>query len=185
MLSQNTLVWVGGTAASTVVVAGAVAGAMLWTHPEFLWPNPAARGPGQRPEPKAPSVPPAVRPLRPLPRRAAGRHPPGALASERRSAAQAGLRRGERRSRHRRSGHRRPRRAKRQSRAARRRQDGRRGDGRRRRPVRHHPAAPGAGRSRPDAGLGRGRRGAGNVERGHRVGSADGSEGRRGRCRAR
>ena len=61
MLSQNTLVWVGGTAASTVVAAGAVAGAMLWTHPGFLWPNPAAtQAVVNAPEPKAPGVPPAV-----------------------------------------------------------------------------------------------------------------------------
>ena len=61
MLSQNTLVWVGGTAASTVVAAGAVAGAMLWTHPGFLWPNPAAtQAVASAPEPKAPGVPPAV-----------------------------------------------------------------------------------------------------------------------------
>src|SRR5271170_3486030 len=50
MLSQNMLVWVGGAAASTVVVAGAVAGALLWTHPGFLWPSP----PATQVEPTAP-----------------------------------------------------------------------------------------------------------------------------------
>ena len=61
MLSQNTLVWVGGATASTVVVAGAVAGALLWTHPEFLWPSPAAtQVVASAPEPKTPTVPPAA-----------------------------------------------------------------------------------------------------------------------------
>src|SRR5271163_1925154 len=61
MVSQSTLVWVGGAAASTVVAAGAVAGALLWTHPGFLWPNPApAQAVARAPEPKAPSVPPAA-----------------------------------------------------------------------------------------------------------------------------
>jgi nucleoid-associated protein YgaU len=60
MLSQDTLVWVGATAASTVVVAGAVAGALLWTHPEFLRPSPAATQVlASAPEPKPPSVSPA------------------------------------------------------------------------------------------------------------------------------
>ena len=61
MLSQNTLVWVGGATASTVVAAGAVAGALLWTHPEFLWPSPAAtQVVASAPEPKTPTVPPAA-----------------------------------------------------------------------------------------------------------------------------
>jgi hypothetical protein len=61
MLSQNTLVWVGGATASTVVVAGAVAGALLWTHPGFLWPSPAAtQVVASAPEPKTPTVPPAA-----------------------------------------------------------------------------------------------------------------------------
>jgi nucleoid-associated protein YgaU len=61
MVSQSTLVWVGGAAASTVVAAGAVAGALLWTHPSFLWPNPApAQAVARAPEPMAPSVPPAA-----------------------------------------------------------------------------------------------------------------------------
>jgi nucleoid-associated protein YgaU len=61
MLSQNTLVWVGGGAASTVVAAGAVAGALLWTHPGFLWPNPApTQVVASAPAPKPLSVPPAV-----------------------------------------------------------------------------------------------------------------------------
>jgi len=61
MLSQNTLVWVGGASASTVVAAGAVAGALLWTHPGFFWPSPAAtQVVASAPEPKTPTVPPAA-----------------------------------------------------------------------------------------------------------------------------
>jgi nucleoid-associated protein YgaU len=61
MVSQSTLVWVGGAAASTVVAAGAVAGALLWTHPSFLWPNPAPpQAVARAPEPMPPSVPPAA-----------------------------------------------------------------------------------------------------------------------------
>jgi nucleoid-associated protein YgaU len=61
MPSQSTVVWVGGVAASTVVAAGAVAGALLWTHPGFLWPNPApTQVVARAPEPAAPSVPPAA-----------------------------------------------------------------------------------------------------------------------------
>ena len=39
-LSQTTLIWVGA-AAVAVVVAGAAAGALVWTHPDFVWPGPA------------------------------------------------------------------------------------------------------------------------------------------------
>ena len=61
MLSQSTVIWVGGAAASTVVAAGAVAGALLWTHPSFLWPSPAAtQVRANAPEPQPPSVPPAA-----------------------------------------------------------------------------------------------------------------------------
>src|ERR1700690_4286772 len=61
MLSQNTLGWVGGGAASTVGAAGAVAGALLWTHPGFFWPNPAAtQAMASAPESRPPSVPPPV-----------------------------------------------------------------------------------------------------------------------------
>jgi len=77
MLSQNTLVWVGGTAASTVVAAGAVAGALLWTHPGLLWPSPGATEVvASAPEPKPPSAPsaaPAVQTATP----AASASPPG------------------------------------------------------------------------------------------------------------
>jgi nucleoid-associated protein YgaU len=60
MLSQNTLFWVGGATASAVVAAGAVAG-VLWTHPGFLWPSPAAtKVEAPAPEAKASSVPPAA-----------------------------------------------------------------------------------------------------------------------------
>src|ERR1700722_691283 len=59
MPSQRTLVWVGA-AALAVVAAGA--GAVVWTHPDFLEPNPAdlavARAPG---ESKPPIVAPAAR----------------------------------------------------------------------------------------------------------------------------
>ncbi len=61
MLSQNQLVWVGGTAAASVAVVGAVAGALYWTHPEFLWPSPPQpQVLASAPEPKAPSAPPAA-----------------------------------------------------------------------------------------------------------------------------
>jgi nucleoid-associated protein YgaU len=77
MLSQNTLVWVGGTAASTVVAAGAVAGSLLWTHPGLLWPSPGATEVvASAPEPKPPSAPsaaPAVQTATP----AASASPPG------------------------------------------------------------------------------------------------------------
>ena len=54
MLSQNQVVWVGGAAASTVAVVGAVAGALYWTHPAFLWPSPPApQVLASAPEPKA------------------------------------------------------------------------------------------------------------------------------------
>jgi nucleoid-associated protein YgaU len=50
MPSRNTLIWVGA-AASAVVAAGA--GAVVWTHPEFLWRNPtppvAASAPAEPP----------------------------------------------------------------------------------------------------------------------------------------
>ena len=50
MPSRNTLIWVGA-AASVVVAAGA--GAVVWTHPEFLWRNPtppvAASAPAEPP----------------------------------------------------------------------------------------------------------------------------------------
>jgi nucleoid-associated protein YgaU len=65
MLSQNTLVWVGGAAASAVVVAGA-AGAIYWAHPGFLWPNPVAtQAVARATEPKAQIVAPAAKALAP------------------------------------------------------------------------------------------------------------------------
>ena len=106
MLSQNTLVWVGGATASTVVAAGAVAGAMLWTHPGFLWPSPAAtQVVASAPEPKTPTVPPRLSRPRRLPQ--APRRLAATRRARRRLAAQADFRRGERRA-HGRSGHRRP-----------------------------------------------------------------------------
>jgi nucleoid-associated protein YgaU len=83
MLSQNTLVWVGGATASTVVVAGAVAGALLWTHPGFLWPSPAAtQVVASAPEPKTPTVPPAAPAVQTASPAASASAPGGEAASE-------------------------------------------------------------------------------------------------------
>ena len=83
MLSQNTLVWVGGATASTVVVAGAVAGALLWTHPGLLWPSPAAtQVVASAPEPKTPTVPPAAPAVQTAPPAASASAPGGEAASE-------------------------------------------------------------------------------------------------------
>src|ERR1700690_312400 len=80
MLSQNTLVWVGGGAASTVVAAGAVAGALLWTHPGFFWPNPAAtQAMASAPESRPPSVPPPVQAAAPAASAAASEPPASTL----------------------------------------------------------------------------------------------------------
>ena len=83
MLSQNTLVWVGGATASTVVVAGAVAGALLWTHPGFLWPSPGAtQVVASAPEPKTPTVPPAAPAVQTATPAASASAPGGEAASE-------------------------------------------------------------------------------------------------------
>ena len=83
MLSQNTLVWVGGATASTVVAAGAVAGALLWTHPGFLWPSPAAtQVVASAPEPKTPTVPPAAPAVQTATPAASASAPGGEAASE-------------------------------------------------------------------------------------------------------
>ena len=83
MLSQNQVVWVGGAAASTVAVVGAVAGALYWTHPAFLWPSPPApQVLASAPEPKAPSVPPAAPAVEPAAPAAAVSAPGGQAASE-------------------------------------------------------------------------------------------------------
>jgi nucleoid-associated protein YgaU len=83
MLSQNTLVWVGGAAASTVVAAGAVAGALLWTHPGFFWPSPAAtQVVASAPEPKTPTVPPAAPAVQTATPAASASAPGGEAASE-------------------------------------------------------------------------------------------------------
>jgi nucleoid-associated protein YgaU len=71
MRSRNTLVWVGA-AVSALVVAGA--SALYWTHPGFLWWNPAgapvvARTP---PESRPPTVPPATTAVEAAPAAAAG-----------------------------------------------------------------------------------------------------------------
>jgi nucleoid-associated protein YgaU len=60
MPSQRTLVWVGATALA-VVIAGA--GAVVWTHPDFLEQNPAdipllARAPAESKPPIVPAPPP-------------------------------------------------------------------------------------------------------------------------------
>ena len=83
MLSQNQLVWVGGAAASTVAVVGAVAGALYWTHPAFLWPTPPApQVLASAPEPKPPSVPPAAPAVEPAAPAAAAPPSGGEAASE-------------------------------------------------------------------------------------------------------
>jgi nucleoid-associated protein YgaU len=60
MPSRNTLIWIGA-AALAVVAAGA--GAVVWTHPDFLEQNPADLAVAHAPaEPKAPSALPAAPP---------------------------------------------------------------------------------------------------------------------------
>ncbi len=72
MPSRNTLIWVGA-AALAVVAAGA--GAVVWTHPELLEPNPADIAVASIPaEPK----PPVASPAQP----AVPATPPAASASE-------------------------------------------------------------------------------------------------------
>ena len=60
MPSQTTLIWVGAAGAAFVVV-GAATGALVWTHPDFVWPG-RGRAPveARAPEPAAPPVPPAA-----------------------------------------------------------------------------------------------------------------------------
>ena len=58
MPSQRTLVWVG---AGALAVVAAGAGAVVWTHPDFLEPNPADLAVARAPvESKPPIVPPAA-----------------------------------------------------------------------------------------------------------------------------
>ena len=60
MPSQSTLIWVGAAGAAFVVV-GAATGALVWTHPDFVWPDPgSAPVEARAPEPAAPPVPPAA-----------------------------------------------------------------------------------------------------------------------------
>ncbi len=58
MPSRNTLIWAG---AAALVVVAAGAGAVVWTHPDFLEPNPAdfavARAPVESVAPAAPALP--------------------------------------------------------------------------------------------------------------------------------
>jgi nucleoid-associated protein YgaU len=57
MPSQTTLIW-AGTAAAAVVVAGAGAAALVWTHPDFVWPGPDSTPIEARaPDPTTPTVP--------------------------------------------------------------------------------------------------------------------------------
>ena len=68
MPSQKTLIW-AGAAVATLVVAGAGAGALVWTHPSLVWPGPAsplveARAPG-RATPSPPPAPPVAQPAAP------------------------------------------------------------------------------------------------------------------------
>jgi nucleoid-associated protein YgaU len=57
MPSQTTLIW-AGTAAAAVVVAGAGAAALVWTHPDFVWPGPDSTPIETRaPERATPAVP--------------------------------------------------------------------------------------------------------------------------------
>ena len=59
MPSRNTLIWIG---AAALVVVAAGAGAVVWTHPDFLEPNPVDLAVATSPpvEAKAPIVPPAT-----------------------------------------------------------------------------------------------------------------------------
>jgi nucleoid-associated protein YgaU len=60
MPSRTTLIWVGAAGAAFVVV-GAATGALVWTHPDFVWPGPSpAPVEAHAPEPVAPTVPPAA-----------------------------------------------------------------------------------------------------------------------------
>ena len=57
MPSQTTLIR-AGAAAAALVVAGAGAAALVWTHPDFLWPGPGSTPIEARaPEPTTPTVP--------------------------------------------------------------------------------------------------------------------------------
>src|SRR5208337_4375741 len=59
MPSQKTLIW-AGVAVATLVVAGAGAGALIWTHPSFVWPGTGSTLVEARaPERATPSPPPA------------------------------------------------------------------------------------------------------------------------------
>src|SRR6202021_918264 len=67
MASRNTLIWVG---AAALVVVAAGAGAVVWTYPELLEPNPADLVVASAPvESKSPIVPPAKQavPIAPSP----------------------------------------------------------------------------------------------------------------------
>jgi len=60
MPSRTTLIWVGAAGAAVAVV-GAATGALVWTHPDFVWLGPGkAPVEARPPEPAAPTVPPAA-----------------------------------------------------------------------------------------------------------------------------
>src|SRR5271166_2295549 len=59
MPSQKTLIW-AGAAAATLVVAGAGAGALVWTHPSFVWSSPGSTLVEARAPERAASLPPAL-----------------------------------------------------------------------------------------------------------------------------
>ena len=60
MPSQTTLIWAGAAGAAFVVV-GAATGALVWTHPDFVWPGRGGAPVEVRaPEPAAPPVSPAA-----------------------------------------------------------------------------------------------------------------------------
>jgi nucleoid-associated protein YgaU len=83
MPSQSMLIWVGAAGVAFVVV-GAATGALVWTHPGFVWPAPG-RAPveARAPEPAAPKVPP------PAPAGQTAAAPAGAEPAEQAAAASA------------------------------------------------------------------------------------------------
>jgi nucleoid-associated protein YgaU len=86
MPSQTTLIWVG--AAGAALVVGAAAGALVWTHPDFVSPGPGpAPLEARAPEPAAPVPPPTVPPAAPAGQTAAP--PAGAEPAEQAAAASA------------------------------------------------------------------------------------------------
>jgi nucleoid-associated protein YgaU len=80
MPSQSRLIWAGAGAAA-LVVAGAAAGALVWTHSGLVWPDPGSTPVEARaPEPAAVTVPPTI-PAGPTAAAAAGAAPAGQVAA--------------------------------------------------------------------------------------------------------